>query len=90
MMSEVIESSLIAETNEDFLSMQYCECLHLLSEHDEKCFGLTFNGTIWIACPCKKAKVLTFHLKIPIEQKDAQTPTDNSKFPNITFVKRAR
>jgi hypothetical protein len=88
---EIIESSPIAETNEDFLSMQFCECLHLLSEHEfGKCYSLSNNGSIWSSCRCENAKVLTFHLKIPIEQKDAQTPTNNSKFPNITFVKRAR
>jgi hypothetical protein len=42
----------------NLINNQICECDHLKDEHlDNKiCYGLDFNGSIWIACNCKNLK----------------------------------
>jgi hypothetical protein len=75
-MSTQIESSLVAETNEDFISGKFCECKHLLKEHSTgKCYALVDNGGVWASCGCVTPKILSFQLKVSIEIKDAETST---------------
>lgn len=73
-------ASQVAESDEDFLSGKFCECRHLLeSEHSSgKCYGLNFNGAIWISCLCNTPRPLIFQLRISIGVENAESSTRSS------------
>jgi hypothetical protein len=71
----LLESSKVAETSEDFISGKFCECKHLLSDHEfGKCYAFSSNGTVWSSCLCSNAKPLTFQFRVSINE-NAQTST---------------
>lgn len=57
----------VAETLEDVISGEFCECGHLLKSHfvgiitgSTKCYSMSFNGAVWSNCSCKKMVVMEF------------------------------
>lgn len=74
--------SIEAQTIEDEISGQFCECLHEISEHyigkisgTSKCNALIFNGAVWSSCNCTKLRELQFsiHILVPDHANNSQT-----------------
>lgn len=63
-----------AETDEDLLSGDFCECSHeIAGEHEigaltgsVKCFGLSYNGTVYSACKCTKISPMKYSIKVKV------------------------
>ncbi len=74
-MSEIDDLlSLEAETQEDQLSGEFCECGHLIKDHFcgefskfTKCFALIFNGTVWSSCKCDNLYIKPFEIRFKVE-----------------------
>lgn len=64
------------------------DCRHILNdEHEENtCYGLVFNGTVWISCKCKRFKS-GFDIKIDIYEsstKENRKETESKPKKSIT------
>lgn len=62
------------QTPEDFISGDFCICKHKISKEHfkgditgvDKCFGLTFNGTVWEACKCTQIKPIPYNISLMV------------------------
>lgn len=72
MIDEIISETIQSE--EDILIKDWCTCSHTLSEHTlGKCYGLDFNGTVWIACNCTNIVSVLFEIKFHVEIEESRT-----------------
>jgi hypothetical protein len=86
-MSNQIESEQATDT--EVASGSACsDCYHILNkDHDlDKCYGLDFNGTSWVACKCIKF-ASEFSIKVSIyENPNPETSSEGRIIPQFKKV----
>lgn len=63
-----------AETDEDIITGNFCECGHDINEEHYKgeitgivkCYAIRFNGTVYYGCNCTKIIPLKYSVKIMV------------------------
>ncbi len=84
-MTESIESE--QGTDQEIATGLACsDCSHVLNKDHtlDNCYGLSFDGTIWIACKCKRFKS-SFSIKTNVYENTIKE-TRESRRENESFI----
>lgn len=65
---------------EELFLKQLCICGHSLDEHEERCYALDFNGSIYSACDCRKLRIMPLIFTVKLNEVSNNTSNEtNSK-----------